>query len=510
MNKKLTSKLLSLVLATALVVSGLAIPAKAEAANTTKISIVHTNDTHGRMLDDDERGDSMGFAKIATLVDQVKAKNPNTLVLDAGDAFQGMPDVNISQGEGLIPILEEVGYDAMTLGNHEFDYGFEALKNLESKMTKIPMITANIYDAKKGGRVFKPYVIKNVGGVKVGIFGLTTPETVYKSHPDNTKGLNFINPVTSAKSMVKTLEGKADVIVCLSHLGTEGDYTSMKIAEQVEGIDLIIDGHSHTKMPFGMIEINGTLIAQTGEYTKNVGIVELEIEDNKVVRKSASLVGDTDKIEEDEKVAQLIEDLKETNKPLLEQVVGKSDVELDGVRENVRTKETNLGNLSTDALRVITGADCALQNGGGIRSSIAAGDITKKDLAAVFPFGNTVQVREMSGKTLLAALEHSVSMYPEANGGFLQVSGIKFTFNPKKKAGKRVSSVTVGGKKLDLKKKYKVAMNDFTAAGGDGYDMFVGTKLTAEFGTLEDLLIQYFEKNGTKGCKVSGRIKVAK
>lgn len=510
MSKKLTNKLLSLVMAAALVVSGLVVPAKAEAANTTKISIVHTNDTHGRLLNGDERGASMGFAKIATFVDQVKAENPNTLVLDAGDAFQGMPVINIGKGEGLVPILEEVGYDAMTIGNHEFDYGFEALKNIESKMTKIPMVSANIYNAKKGGRVFKPYIIKNVGGVRVGIFGLTTPETVYKTHPDNTKGLNFLNPIVTANSVVKSLEGKADVIICLSHLGNEGKYTSMKVAEKVEGIDTIIDGHSHTEMPFGMIEINGTLIAQTGDYTKNVGLVELEIEDNKVVRKSASLVGDAEDIEEDAKVAELIEELEAEVEPLLAEVVGKTDVLLEGEKPLVRTRETNLGNLATDALRVITGADCAIQNGGGIRTSIAAGDVTKGNLAAVFPFGNTVEIREMKGKTLLAALEHSVSLYPEANGGFLQVSGIKFTFNPKNKAGKRVTSVTVGGKKLDLNKTYSVAMNDFTAAGGDDYSMFVGTKKTKEFGTLEDVLIQYFEKNGTKGCEVSGRIKVVK
>ncbi|MFW5668942.1 MAG: bifunctional metallophosphatase/5'-nucleotidase, partial [Acetivibrio ethanolgignens] len=192
MNKKLTKQLLSLVLAMAMVFSGLMIPAKAEAASTTtKISIIHTNDTHGRLLDSDEYGASWGFAKIATLVKETKAANPNTLVLDAGDAFQGMPIINISKGKGLIPILEAVGYDAMTMGNHEFDFGLAALQDLEKSMTKIPMVTANIYKT-TGGRAFTQYTIKNVGGVKVGIFGLTTPETTYKSHPDNTKGLTFM------------------------------------------------------------------------------------------------------------------------------------------------------------------------------------------------------------------------------------------------------------------------------------------------------------------------------
>ncbi|MFW5630344.1 MAG: 5'-nucleotidase C-terminal domain-containing protein [Acetivibrio ethanolgignens] len=506
MNKKLTKQLLSLVLAMAMVFSGLMIPAKAEAASaTTKISIIHTNDTHGRLLDSDERGASWGFAKIATLVKETKAANPNTLVLDAGDAFQGMPIINISKGKGLIPILEAVGYDAMTMGNHEFDFGLAALQDLEKSMTKIPMVTANIYKT-TGGRAFVPYTIKTVGGVKVGIFGLTTPETTYKSHPDNTKGLTFMDPVKSAKSIVKELEAQVDIIICLSHLGTEGEDTSFKVAENVKGIDLIIDGHSHTELPFGVIEVNGTMIAQTGEYTKNVGMVELEIADKKIVKKSAVLLADNENVKEDEAVKTLIEKLKKENEPLFAQVVGETAVELDGVRENVRTKETNLGNLSTDALRVMTGADCAVQNGGGIRASIKAGNITKLDMATVFPFGNTVEVREMTGEAILKALEHSVSVYPDANGGFLQVSGITFKFNPEKEAGSRVVSVKINGKDLSLTKKYTVAMNNFTAAGGDGYEMFVGTKKVAELGTLEEVLVQYFQKNGTKGCEVSGRI----
>lgn len=506
MNKKLTKQLLSLVLAMAMVFSGLMIPAKAEAASTTtKISIIHTNDTHGRLLDSDERGASWGFAKIATLVKETKAANPNTLVLDAGDAFQGMPIINISKGKGLIPILEAVGYDAMTMGNHEFDFGLAALQDLEKSMTKIPMVTANIYKT-TGGRAFVPYTIKTVGGVKVGIFGLTTPETTYKSHPDNTKGLTFMDPVKSAKSIVKELEPQVDIIICLSHLGTEGEDTSFKVAENVKGIDLIIDGHSHTKMPFGVIEVNGTMIAQTGEYTKNVGMVELEIADKKIVKKSAVLLADSEDVKEDEAVKALIEKLNEEVEPLKAQVVGETAVELDGVRENVRTKETNLGNLAADALRVMTGADCAVQNGGGIRASIKTGNITKGDLMEVFPFGNTVQVLEVSGEDILKALEQSVSVYPEANGGFLQVSGITFKFNPEKEAGSRVISAKINGKDLSLTKKYTIAMNDYTAAGGDEYTMFVGAKKVSELGTLDDVLIQYFQKNGTKGCDVSGRI----
>ena len=505
MYNKLTKRLLSLGLAVSMVFAGLAIPAKADAAETTKISIIHTNDTHGRLLDSDEYDASWGFAKIATLVKETKAANPNTLVLDAGDAFQGMPIINISKGEKLIPILEAVGYDAMTMGNHEFDFGFASLQNLVTKMTKIPMVTANVYK-ETGGRVFEPYTIKTVAGLKVGIFGLTTPETVYTSHPDNTKGLTFMDPVKSAQSIVKELDPQVDIIICLSHLGMEGDNTSFKVAEQVDGIDLIVDGHSHTAMPFGVIEVNGTMIAQTGEYTKNVGLVELEIADKKIVKKSAVLLADSEAVKADEAVAKMIADLETENAPLFAQVVGDAANDLDGLRENVRTKETNLGNLTADALRVMTGADVGLQNGGGIRASIKAGNITKGDMAAVFPFGNTVEVREMTGKTLVEALEVSVAAYPEANGGFLQVSGITFKFNPEKEAGSRVVSVQVNGKDISLTKKYTVAMNNFTAAGGDNYTMFTDTKKVAELGTLEDVLIQYFQKNGTKGSEVSGRI----
>ncbi len=505
MNGKLKKQLLTLVLVAIMVFSGLWVPTKTEAAVTSKISIVHTNDTHGRLFDSDESGASLGFAKITTLIKQVKEENPNTLVLDAGDAFQGMPIVNISKGEGMIPILEAAGYDAMTVGNHEFDFGFEALQNLYSKMTKIPMVSANIYK-ESGERVFKPYIVKETGGVKVGIFGLTTPETTYISHPDNTKGLTFMDAIESARNMVAELSSQADIIIALTHLGVEGDHTSIKVAEQVEGIDLIIDGHSHTALPYGFIEVNGTMVVQTGEYTKNAGLVELEIQDKKIVRKSAALLPDSEDIKEDEEVKDLIEKLNAQNAPLLAQVVGKTEVELDGVRENVRAKETNLGNLSADSLRVMTGADCAMVNGGGIRTSIKAGDITKLDMATVFPFGNAVVVQEMTGSVLLEALELSVSQYPEANGSFMQVSGIEMKFNPEEKAGNRVISVKINGKDLSLTEKYTVAMPDFIAAGGGGYDMFAGTKKTGELGALEEVLIDYIQKNGTRGCEVSGRI----
>lgn len=474
---------------------------------TKKITIIHTNDTHARILDSDG---GFGFAKIATIIKEAKEKNPNTLVLDAGDTLHGLPVVNISEGANAVKILNVAGYDFMTLGNHDFNYGQERLLELND-MAEFSMLSANILDS-NGNYVFKPYEIKEMDGVKVGIFGLTTPETAYKTNPKNVEGLVFADAIETSKKMVEELKDKADVIIALAHIGLDESsvVTSKDIAESVEGIDVIIDGHSHNVLENGKL-INNTLIAQTGDYDKNLGFVEIELVNNEVTKKEAKLISSTDNtVLPDEAVINLIKAIDEENLPLFSKVVAKTDIYLDGVRANVRTKETNLGNLSADAIRSISGAEIGFINGGGIRIDLQPGDITFGDVSKLFPFGNVVQVIELSGEEICSVLDNSVSGYPAAQGAFLHVSGLTFKFSQDREVGSRVYEVKIGGELIDtaeeLAKKYTVAINDFLAAGGDGYDEFAGKKVIAEFGTLEEIFAMYLNANGTKGCEVSGRI----
>ena len=498
-------KVLSLVLVVLLILSSFSF-VFAEDAETVKITVIHTNDTHSRLIGTNTE---IGFAKIATLIKEAKEANPNTLVLDAGDTLHGMPIVNISKGENAIKVLEAAGYDYMTLGNHDFNYGKERLFELRD-MSQVGMLSANIVD-ENGEYLFTPYVIEEVGGVKVGIFGLSTPDTVILTNPNNVVGLVFKDPIEVSKEMVEELEDKTDVIIALAHLGLDesSTLTSKALAQEVEGIDLIIDGHSHSMLEGGQLE-NNTLIVQTKNYGQNLGYVDIEILEGEVTGITARLLAaaDTADVVPDPDLQKIIEDIEAANAEVFNEVIATTGVYLDGVRENVRTKETNLGNLSADAARAATGADIAFVNGGGIREDIPVGDITKGKIAAIFPFGNTIEVKKITGADLKAMLEWSVSDYPAAKGAFLQVSGLEFTFDPAKEIGSKVVEILVGGEAFDEAKEYTVAINDFMSTGGDGYAMLADYDVLAIYGTYEEIIIDYLVANGTAGSEVSGRIKV--
>ncbi len=471
-----------------------------------KITIVHTNDTHARVVEDGYAG-NIGLAKVATIIENEKAENPNTLVLDAGDALHGQTIATLNEGESIINVFNAMGYDAMTAGNHDFNYGKERLLEL-ADMADFPILAANVYAANYEN--FLPeYVIKEVGGVKVGIFGLATPETKFKSHPKNTEGLEFFDSVIIAKLMVAELESKTDVIVALSHLGMDPSSIERSdiVAENVDGIDLIVDGHSHTVLEEGMM-IRDTMIVQAGEYDKYVGIVEMVVKGKEVKSITPRLVSAEVGValEAHPDVMEVISEVEEANALITEVVVGSTEIELNGAREFVRTGETNLGNLITDAMVDFTGADVALTNGGGIRDSIAVGDITVGDVITVLPFGNYVVTIDVTGAELKEALEHGYSAYPESLGAFPHISGMEVVIDPSQEVGSRVVEVMVNGEELDMEATYSLATNDFLAAGGDDYTMFGDNELTALYPGLDEILIEYIKEYGTEGSPVEGRI----
>ena len=511
-------KFLSLALAMAMVLGVIAGPVSvfaAPAEETKTITLLHTNDVHGHMVAEygkDKKLTNIGYARVKTYADSIK----NSVLLDAGDVTHGTALAGIDNGKGVIDMMKAMGYKAMVPGNHDFNYGYQALVDFKNQAAPangsgegFDILAANIIK-NTGTNDFKGQTILDVDGVKVGIFGIATEETKVKSNPKNTEGITFLDPVEVARAQVKSLKDqKVDVIVMLAHVGID-DATVVKtsdIAKKVDGIDVIIDGHSHTTLPEGKM-VNNTLIAQTGYYLKNLGEINITLRGKNVISKTAVLrdAAFFEKIEENKAIAKKLNDMYEANKSKLEREVGTTAVDLDGEREHVRAQETNFGNMVADAMRAAAQSDVALTNGGGIRASIPAGKIDMTQVWTSFPFGNTIMKIEVKGADLLAALEYGVADAPAPQGKFPQVSGIRFKYDPKQEAGKRVYDVKVADKALDTEKTYTLATNDFMAGGGDGYTMFAKGKKLGDYGMYTEVLEKYLAEHKNVNPKVEGRI----
>ncbi len=553
MQKRFLSLLLSLMMAV-----GLVSFAAAEAAPPTKLVILHTNDMHGRAVPDAANG-ILGYAAIAQYKQDLIAQGNNVLLLDAGDAAQGLPLVNIGEGRRAIEFMNAAGYDAMTPGNHEFDWGIDNLKRLAGE-AKFPVLSASIVDHLSGELVFPAnHIFEMAGGAKVGVFGLSTPETLTKAHPDKVRGIDMFQGdklYEAAQAQVDELKAAgATIIVALVHLGVDEESApnrSSDLLEKVTGIDLLIDGHSHTLFEEGEM-VGDTLVVSTGAYGSSLGVVTFEGDEVtasqfRTLNKSAVAAVDGVNYSVvltaplNDEVYSLVDTANKEVQEQLSQVFAKTDVLLNGERDpGNRTEETNLGDFATDAIlwaaRQALGdqVQAAITNGGGIRASIQAGDITMNDMKTVFPFGNEVTVLQVTGAELLEALEAATHAAPKASGAFPQVAEIVFTvdttvpyeqgeqypdstyFKPAK-PGSRVTIESVGGQPFALDSLYLIATNDFTAAGGDTYYAFRYPNATSGYPTgvaLEDALVNYVTTvlGGTVGEQYKepqGRITVTK
>lgn len=489
-------KLLSIMLTLTLLFS-VTIPVAA--AEDVNITIFHLNDTHSRIETGDY--DGMGFDKVATIVKEARDAGENVLLLDAGDTFHGQTFATISEGASVARVMNLMAYDALAAGNHDFNYGQERLLALQSE-TDFPILGANVL--KDGKAILDEYIIKEIDGIKIGIFGLSTPETSYKTHPLNVEGITFEDPKVTAARLVETLEPMVDVIIALGHLGDEGLYTSKSVCEAVDGIDLFVDGHSHTIINE---VVNNTLIVQTGEYDKNLGKVNLTYSNGEVTV-TASLITkeDATDVVPDPEVKALIDSIKLENEVITSVVVGTTTIDLQGEREFVRTGETNLGNLITESMLDVSGADIAITNGGGIRASIPTGDITQGDIITVLPFGNYVVTKDVTGADIKAILEVGISDYPNAKGGFPHIAGMTITFDPNLPAGERLVDVMVGDTMLDDTATYTLVTNDFLAAGGDDYTAIKEQPVKGEFDALDEVVVAFLNANGTDKAAVTGRV----
>ena len=520
-QKKLLSLLLAVAMAFSLTVPAVAAegddaqaaPYVVPADLSGEIVLLHTNDVHGAIGT---------YAKVAALKDALEEKGAYVLLMDAGDFIQGDPAVSTSEGASAVELMNLTGYDVAAPGNHEFDYGYANLKELAGT-AQFPIVAANVLY--EGAVAFQANTIFTTdAGVKIGVFGLDTPETATKAHPAKIAGVTFLagdELAKCAQEQVDALKAEGcDYIVCLGHLGIDDESVgnrSVDLLAKVTGIDVFIDGHSHSTLEdvWAVTETNGfvgdTLLTSTGTKLENVGMITIDPVEKKIG--AETIPSDTITLS-DEIVAARAAEIQAQVDAEYGAVFAKTEVLLNGERDpGNRTEETNLGNLITDAL--VWGAgqqgetvDAAVTNGGGIRASIAAGDITKKDVNTVLPFGNTLSIVKVTGNELLEALEASTYCTPTAIGGFPQVSGIVFTvdagvayaqgeqypastyFAPASIG--RVTIESVGGKDFDPAATYTIATNDFMASGGDTYYAFKAATVNYDLGVpMDEVLMDY-------------------
>lgn len=517
-----------------------------------KTVILHSNDVHGSIMTINDKGKPeavgslMGYANMAALAADYEAKGANVIIADAGDFSQGSTYVSTSKGLEAVNMMNAAGYDIATLGNHEFDYGYAQLTD-NLKSAKFDVVCCNILDA-DGNLVFAPSKVVDVDGVKIGFIGVNTPESQTKANPALIQGLKWL----SGEDMVKAVQAEADklaetvdVTVVLAHLGVDDSSvpnTSYDLLKGLNGVDFIIDGHSHTVLKATAEKP----IQSTGTAFDNIGVIVIDNEKKAI--ESNELVEITKDSAKDETVAAAAQAIIDKIDAEYGEVFAKSDVDLNGERSvdangvfGNRDGETNLGDLITDSMiwQVKQNLDgitvpaeniVAITNGGGIRAAIAKGDITKKDVNTVLPFGNTIAVVYVTGAELLEALEASTYCSPYSTiGGYPQVAGIEMTINPDKaydandetypdstyygpKTINRVTIDSINGKAFDEKATYAVVTNNFCAAGGDTYYAFASA--SAQFDTgipLDEALMSYItdELKGVVGetyAEPQGRI----
>lgn len=490
------------------------------------VTVLHTDDLHGH-LEPVKIGENMygGYTRQTTLIRQFSSSDVNPLVLSGGDTFQGTLFYNVYQGLADVLFMNHMGYQAMAVGNHEFDNGPEALARFIDR-ARFPVLATNI-DVSAEPLLkdkVRPYAVLNVGGQKVGVIGAVTPDLPLISSPGpNVKMLELMVSLQNSAEALKA-EG-IDKIFLVSHLGYA---LEQQVAATVPGIDVIVGGHSHTLLgtfnnkdfpasegPYPTIvnnpDGNRTLLVAAWEWGKVLGRLKVNFSDAGAVESwEGNPIPVTMDIAEDVTAKKMVETLSVPIAALRRQVVGNTDTGLNGNREVVRRRESTMANVLADASLEAgkkAGAVMAFQNGGGVRAGVDKGPITFEEAITVQPFGNTLTIVDLTGAQIKAALEHGVATWSENKGQFLHVSkGVSYTFDLSKPAGSRVTSVTLNGQPIVDTQVYKVAMNNFTAAGGDGFTMFKDAK-KLETGTLDvDVLVNYFKLVGTVNAQNEGRI----
>jgi 5'-nucleotidase/UDP-sugar diphosphatase len=465
------------------------------------LTILHVNDFHGALepirtgVGRPEQG---GAARLAALVSA--ERTATTLFLAAGDLIQGSNLSNLNAGRPVIEAFNLMGLDASAVGNHEFDLGQTGLRERAAE-ARFPFLAANI----AGDGPWQPSEIRQVGALRVALFGLTTEETPVATHPRNARGLAFGDAVATARRLVAELRPRADLVVALTHLGIEEDE---KLAAAVPGIDVIVGGHTHTRVERPE-QVGATLVLQAFERGVVLGRLDLEVTEGKVAAHRYRLIPVTPACGEDPAVAALVAGYAGRLGDRMSEPLGSAGADLEGDKDEMRSRETSLGDLVADAMREAAGADVALINGGTIRAGIPAGPVTLGTINDVLPFDNWLISFAVTGKELRESLETGLARVEVRDGGFPQVSGMTYTFDLRAPAGARLVSVSVGGAPLEETRRYVLATHDFLAAGGNGYTVFAGHDpvFNDQGRWLRDILAEWWRRRGSVSYATDGRIK---
>lgn len=527
---KLNPVYLSLALVLALSGCASQAPQRVERDKTYHLTVMHTNDHHGHFWHNSDG--EYGMAARKTVVDQIRrevaAQGGYTLLLDGGDVNTGVPESDLQDAVPDFKGMNLLGYQAMAVGNHEFDKPLSVLK-MQRDLAQFPMLSANIYE--NGQRMFAPYKVFNLGGLRVGVMGLTTEDTRKMVLPENVARLDFRNPITEAGKVVPELRRQADVVIAATHMGhyengqhgsqAEGD---VEMARTVSGIDLVVGGHTQNPACMKAENVldrayvpgttcqpdrqNGTWIVQAHEWGKYVGRADFEYRNGefklvnytlipvnlkkpvKAADGQTTLVNYTSAITENPEMLALLTPYQKFGQEKLDVKIGATDARLEGDRKLVRNQPTNLGVLIGRAMMDKTRADLAIVNAGGVRDTIAAGAITYKDVLKVQPFGNTVCTVELTGQELADYLNAAAKMTP-GSGAFAHFAGVELEM-----AAGQASKVRVAGQALQANKIYRLALNNFQASGGDGYPKLNGHPSFVNTGFVDaDVLRAFISKN---------------
>jgi len=487
--------------------------------SATEIVIYHTNDMHGRVVGDEEY--VIGLDRIAA----IHNNTPNSILVDAGDTLHGLPIATINGGADIAKLMNAAGYTAMALGNHDFNYGWERLPDLR-EIAGFPFLASNV--TLNGADFLDDTYMIEVDGVKIGLFGITTEATSHSAMPEFVSAVTFSDPILTAQTRSEYLRNNgAVIIIALCHLGDihYNGTLSIDLAEEVPEIDVLIDGHSHTELPYGF-DVGNVLVAQAGDYGNHLGKVTVFVRNGKITSKIAELISVREAMETapDETVSAMISAIMAGLDTILNEPIGESSVSMSSERSpGVRTQEMPLGNLIADAFREASGADIAIAHGGIIRADLPFGVITKGDIISILPFGNTLMVKQVPPAVLFEILEHGVSGIvtdaelnidheQSAEGRFLQVSGFSFVYDPTAPVGARVISITLNnGVMLSPDDNYSaisLASSDFIMTGGDDYIVLAYLPVYRELGSADDALTNHVRKYSPLNFPNMGRIQI--
>ena len=476
-----------------------------------ELTILHTNDIHGRIAPIEYYKDQKplgGWARRIGLIKKIKLETPNTLVLDAGDIYQGSVYYQLFDGMPEMGFLNDAGYDAICVGNHELDRGIAQFENLV-KMSQVPFLSANIEFKKNfflNGKI-KSHIIKDYNGYRVAVIGMTTPELNHLTtfdefeQPDYEKTLQFF---------INYLKNDVDLVVLLSHSGADRD---IETAKNISGIDVIVGGHSHTFMEKAyLVKKNGrkTLVVQDGEFGVKLGRLDIDFDKNGIEKYSYKLIPLDETVPVDKKTVRKVAEMDDDIEKIRTEKLGTTTVAINCKRDAMGKGLTNGGEFVLEALlKSAPSADVAMINSGTIRGNkiIPKGKLTKMDILEMLPFANNLVVVDLTGRELKSILETSARYVPHNNEGFLQTKGISYIVDLKgepqilsedlekvTKEGSRIKNVKIKGKELDEDATYKILTTDFLFSGGDGYTQF---KRTPDFSktdcSVTNLVIDYIK-----------------